>query len=262
MKEMKLTAGILSLTLYLVISVCSEARGWVRLTEGLEYRGGLFSAGKEGEAFEYDAVRVDLRVLEIRVIDARDCCHGPATVLQMARKTNALAVINGGFFDEHQKPLGLVIANYKQRNPLRRVTWWGVFFLEQATPKIALTKRYKPKEDVGQALQCGPRLLVAGHVPKKLKPQVVRRSAVALDGSGRVVLLCTRSSRVSAGLLGRFLGLDESKGGLGCRDALNLDGGPSSQLFLEAGPREVHIEGGSPVLNGIGVFGGEEQQER
>ncbi len=69
-----------------------------------------------------------------------------------------------------------------------------------------------------------------------------RRTGVGVDRSGRVVLAVSDGE----------LSLDEwakiwaSPSGLNCSDALNMDGGPSTQLAAK-GAGELNIEGGWPV---------------
>ena len=78
----------------------------------------------------------------------------------------------------------------------------------------------------GTGVQGIPRLLVGGKVPQ-LKPQIAERTAVCADG--HVVVLVV-SSKAEATAFARFLADPPDKGGLGCWDALNLDGArqPSS----------------------------------
>ena len=78
----------------------------------------------------------------------------------------------------------------------------------------------------GTGVQGIPRLLVGGKVPQ-LKPQIAERTAVC--AAGHVVVLVV-STRAEATAFARFLADPPDKGGLGCWDALNLDGArqPSS----------------------------------
>ena len=64
-----------------------------------------------------------------------------------------------------------------------------------------------------------------------------RRTVVGLDAKGRLVVLVseTETRGISWCELQEFLVLPESKGGLGIRDAMNLDGGSSSQLWVRGG---------------------------
>jgi hypothetical protein len=56
---------------------------------------------------------------------------------------------------------------------------------------------------------------------------------------------------VEASDLARFLAAAVAGGGLGCTDALNLDGGPSTQLSARAGEFSLDVGGGWPVPNAV-----------
>jgi uncharacterized protein YigE (DUF2233 family) len=73
-----------------------------------------------------------------------------------------------------------------------------------------------------------PRLVVGGKVPG-LKPQVAERTAVCAAGN-RIFIVVASKAETTA--FARFLAESSEKAGLGCSDALNLDGGPSTQLVV------------------------------
>ncbi len=90
------------------------------------------------------------------------------------------------------------------------------------------------------------RLLVDGsEVP--LKKQSARRTALCVLGDGRLKAAVVDQS-VVAGRLASFLREQ------GCVDALNLDGGGSTQLYLKSASAEVDVPGGDPVPVALGVF--------
>ena len=64
--------------------------------------------------------------------------------------------------------------------------------------------------------------------------RATRRTVVGLDVQGRLVVLVSENETrgISWCELQEYLVLPESKGGLGIRDAMNLDGGSSSQLWV------------------------------
>ena len=102
-------------------------------------------------------------------------------------------------------------------------------------------------------MQCGPRLVVKGEVTR-LKKQYARRSCVGLDGVGRILLVATDGSTMDATYLARVLAAPEEKSGLGCRDAMNLDGGGSTQLYVGYRGFRLDLRGAWPVPDGLGVF--------
>jgi uncharacterized protein YigE (DUF2233 family) len=99
-----------------------------------------------------------------------------------------------------------------------------------------------------------PRLVVEGKIPQ-LKPQLAERTAVCAGG-GVVVLVV--STRAEATALARFLADAPDKGGLGCRDALNLDGGQSTQLVVKLPTLALSLPGGWSVPNALVVTPGRE----
>ena len=85
-----------------------------------------------------------------------------------------------------------------------------------------------------------PRLLVGGKV-QQLKPQVAERTAVCAEGN---VVVLVVSTKTEATIFARFLADPPDKGGLGCWDALNLDGGPSTQLVVTLPALALSLPGG------------------
>jgi uncharacterized protein YigE (DUF2233 family) len=91
-----------------------------------------------------------------------------------------------------------------------------------------------------EAIQCGPRLVIDGYIPD-FYPEISARSGIGIDPSGRIVLAVTEQGELT---LRQFaLALKA----FGCVDALNLDGGPSTQLFLKAGKTLLDVPGGYGV---------------
>ncbi|MDF1563780.1 MAG: phosphodiester glycosidase family protein [Deltaproteobacteria bacterium] len=201
---------------------------------------------------EVQAVRVDLGGADVRVIDARRPGRERATVDRLREETEgAVAVVNGGFFDPSGKPLGLVLADGRERNRLRNVDW-GVFWVAGTTAGVVHTDQWATAKPPGvrEALQSGPRLVVAGKA-LKLKKQTARRTVACVPKPRQVVLLTTEA--IDAAILAEWLAREPEQGGLGCWHALNLDGGPSTQLSLKAGEHSVEVEGGWGVPNGLAV---------
>lgn len=246
-----LVGGVLVLSLVvfaLVLEAAAPAReGWREVAPGVAHRALSLPGGAAGEAF-----RVDLRRAEIRVVDARTL-GGRATARELRERTpGAVLAVNGGFFDETGEPMGLVLSDGQEKNTLRR-TDWGVLWVAGDHAGIVHTRTWRdaPRSDARHALQSGPRLVVGGR-PVKLKAQVARRTAVCLRSPSDLVLVVTEA--VGLRPLAEFLARKPAAGGLGCLDALNLDGGPSTQLSLEAGPRRMDISGGWGVPNGLVVL--------
>lgn len=229
---------------------------WRELAQGFEQRP-LFPSKILGRPHPPDqavlqVLRLDPRRYQVALVDVRQHGLKSATVKEMARLSGAIAVINGGFFLEDYRPLGLLISQGQVLNPLRRAEW-GIFLVRYGLPDIIHTSQYRGQGGISEALQVGPRLVVEGQVTR-LKRQVARRSALGIDRSGRLILLTSDSHQLYAEDLAWIMAQPEEAGGLNCWQALNLDGGPSSQLYVNYGGLQLDIAGGWPVPNGLAIF--------
>jgi uncharacterized protein YigE (DUF2233 family) len=225
---------------------------WNKADEGFEVRSFQIQGQSFQTAFKIYAIRVALNKFSLRVIDNRDLGVTYLDVKTMAQKTQALAMINGGFFQPGYKPLGLLIVDGRETNPVRKADW-GIFLIQDSQPKIIHTTEFSPDKNISQALQVGPRLVVGGR-ELTMKKQIARRSAVGVTHKNQVILVNTDDTDAYAQDLARVFWLTEEEGGLGCRDAMSLDGGPSAQLYVEYKSVKIDIPGGWGVPNGLGIF--------
>ncbi len=162
------------------------------------------------------------------------------------KNRGAIAAINGGYFDENSKSIGLRVSDGKRTSEFYPKANWGVFTIRDGKAAITHTRDYKGSPTTQQALQCGPRLVVSGKVTD-LKPQSARRSGIGIAANGDVIIA------VSDGALSfdDWAKLWADKSGLNCRDALNLDGGPSTQLSVVSAKNPVDVRGGWPVPDAV-----------
>ena len=198
---------------------------------------------------EIHAFRVDPRILRFRVVSATSGKRD--TVRSITRQEGLILGVNASYFDEKERPLGLLIDKGKKIQKLRNVDW-GVFQVTKAgAPTIVHARDYVVRPDTDAAVQAGPRLVVDGKV-LKLKPQIARRTAVCVDRSERVVLVVTEGGLFLRDIA-ELMAKDVGSGGLGCKNALNLDGGPSTQAAFTLGTDSWDLYGGSsvPVVLGI-----------
>jgi hypothetical protein len=228
------------------------SESWKKVEEGFEVRSMHFQGQPFQTSFKIRALRIGLDRFSVRVLDNRAFGATRMDAKTMALKAQALATINGGFFMPGYTPLGLLIVDGRETNPLRKADW-GVFMIQGNQAKIIHTKEFLPDRNISQALQVGPRLVVDGR-ELTLKPQVARRSAVGVTYNNRVILVNTDDTDSYAQDLARVFRLSDDEGGLGCRDAMALDGGPSAQMYVEFKWMKIDIPGGWGVPNGLGVF--------
>ena len=215
-----------------------EGPAWTTLQPGVEH---LHLDAADGDA---DAFRFDLRAYRVAVVvPGRDHRQTAAALRQ---QHGALLAVNGGFFDIDARPLGLRISNRRTLIPLRPRVDWGVLVVRGDSAAIVHSREYVADDRTTDALQVGPRLLVGGQ-PLPLKPQRARRTAVALDRSGRFLTVIATRERVEAVALAQTLKR------LGFETAMMFDGGPSTQLSAAFAGRSFEIGGGYPVPDGLVV---------
>jgi uncharacterized protein YigE (DUF2233 family) len=198
----------------------------------------------------------------IAVIRATDFGMTRASARTLCQKARALACINASFFDESGKPLGLVVTRGMTLQNIHRggKTLTGIFQISRQAPSILNRADFLP-ESVVEAIQAGPRLLSNGEKIPGLKEDTTptRRTGVCIDSAQRVVfyLLDTGFLGISLNALRDILLSDSVQ----CRDALNLDGGGSAQLFIDnqiaknsALNAPILIEGTDDVPLVLGLF--------
>ncbi len=190
--------------------------------------------------FDLDHFRADVFVGEGKPPRAQ-------TAANLRGALKAVAVVNGGFFDENRAPLGLRITAGKTRIGLRPRVDWGVLVIGDRDARIVHSRDFRPDPDIRAAIQVGPRLIVDG-VALKLKPQSARRTAVALDKAGRRLTLVVVDRAIQADVLAARLAA------AGFDSALMLDGGPSTQLSLKLGAADIDAPGLYPVPDLLAIF--------
>jgi uncharacterized protein YigE (DUF2233 family) len=232
---------------------------------GLEFRpiagDGLGYLALPRQGTLYHLVRVDLARHPIRVVDARREGRRAATVDQLGREAEALVAVNGTFFDENYRPLGLVASGGRELNPLRIVSWWAALVVRERgarSAEILTTAQLEalPAEDragFAAAVQSGPRT-VAGGQPLKLKEQTAARTAVCILDPTHLLLIATDGSAVESNEFAAFMAAAPSQGGLDCDAGLMFDGGPSTQLWIHAPDFELNLRGGWGVPNALVVL--------
>jgi uncharacterized protein YigE (DUF2233 family) len=228
------------------------AYNWILLNDGIVYAKYSFPSGGEGSttlhAFQIDPAKARLDV----VIADKKQAQG-SSVRDMAAKNKAALVINGGFFTEEHKSIGLLIKSGKVVNPIHRTSWWSIFGIKNGTPFISTPRDFFPAPDISMAVQAGPRLVVDGTYPK-LKEGLAARSAVGITRDGKVLIVVTEGMPVTMREIARRMGKSRFEGGLECVNAMALDGGSSVQLYSKIGKFELDISGISLIPNGLAVF--------
>jgi exopolysaccharide biosynthesis protein len=212
--------------------------GWIAAAPGAEVRRLRADLGG-GVTAQVSVVRLDPARVRFQVGYAPDTPH---TLTTWANSVGAIAVINGGFFDAQNHTVSLLVTggqavgeSYSGRGGMFSVTPDGAVNLRglAATP-------YDPSEPLAEALQGWPLLVQPGGVAAYgfEDSDRSRRSALAIDRAGRVLLIASPSATFtlasfSAWLAGSDLEIDA---------AVNLDGGSSTGLLLAGAEASERVE--------------------
>ena len=200
---------------------------------------------EDAEAFSGHALNVDLDVADLRLVPA----GGPSsrrTVAEIVAPYPVVVAINASFFDNEGRAMGLavdgrqVMAGGKRRS-------WGALVIDDRNARIVLGGEIKDDHAHRLVVQGIPRLVVGGEV-QPLKPQLAERTAVCAKSHVVVFVVSTKTETTP---FARFLAASPDQGGLGCRDALNLDGGPSTQLVVKLPALALSLAGGWGVPNAL-----------
>jgi uncharacterized protein YigE (DUF2233 family) len=184
-------------------------------------------------------VAFDSAVASLRVIDQPS---PPREDLATAIKlTNAVAGVNGGYFDSADAPLGLLVSDGRVLSPLRKAKLLtGLLFTKEDRIDIVRANRFSLKEKPEAAVQCGPLLIDHGQPVAGLNDsRTARRSFAAVNGKGRVALGI--SSSVSLAQLSQILCLTNTAGPFKIARALNLDGGSSTAFWFASSHGTVSL---------------------
>jgi hypothetical protein len=220
--------------LLLVVPVAAAAEPLVprQLAPGVQY------AKIVGDGFTGHWFRVELDRVDVRVIGKGD----RRVVREQVTSLPRVIATNASFFDDADRAMGLVAGAG------RAITKWSALAIDHGQARVVGPESLT-KERRNIVVQGTPRLLVGGRI-EHLKEQVARRTAVCVDGK-KLTLVVTTAVEFNA--FARFLAAAPEAGGAGCTDALNLDGGPSTQLVARIGDLTLD-EGGQPVPNALALI--------
>lgn len=202
---------------------------WRAVKPGLDV---MLTRGRSNGRNELLALtRVDPAQLRIRV---RYSPENPRSVRDWFEATRADAVINAGYFLDTRATASLLVSD-GQTHGVTYKGFGGMFTLRGAQPAIQWlkTKPFQANPAIEQGIQSTPMLLQGGRAVSGISDngERNRRSFVAVDRQGRVILGVCQTASWSLTDLAAFLARAPH---IGAVDALNLDGGASSGLWVRA----------------------------
>lgn len=170
--------------------------------------------------------------------------------------------INGGFYDTKLQPMGLVVSGGKVQNEYSKQGGSGI--VESRDKAISVVHRSKYQKGADEALQSIDRIVSKGKslVRQRSEAPPAARSVVAVGEEYLWLIVVVAHSSIhsdegtiqlrstSRGLplwaTARYL-IETTD----VVDALNLDGGVSTQLIARVGEERLEIRGVSGTINGI-----------
>ena len=157
------------------------------------------------------------------------------SVADAAGSTDAVAGVNGGYFQADGTPVGLLISDDRTIHKLDTVKLLsGVFYVRDGKPGLIRSSRFARIKNVTQAIQCGPFLLEDGRAVTGLNNQrSAPRTFVFTAGNSVWGLGICRS--VTLAEMGQILAVPDLLGRASVVSALNLDGGSSTQFWARSG---------------------------
>lgn len=210
---------------------CAKTK-WHTLKPGLDYA--RLVVQQDGRTGYVHAFKIDLKHYQLKLELATRLQINRPGLRRLTLLHNALLAVNGGFYTPDQKPLGLRISSGKAISSFKKVSWWSVFAVKNNKAYIESSRAYRPSKAISFAIQAGPRLIVNGRV-SKLKPGRDERTALGIDTSGNVLVVVTDHLFLATTRLAQMMRRSSRQNGLGCVNALNLDGGSSTQVYARVG---------------------------
>jgi exopolysaccharide biosynthesis protein len=229
-------ASLLRFALFLFLASAARADWTVTSSEaersavaGVEHRRVVITESETDEEARLNLALFSTKSATLRVIDNPT---GADDLAAVARRTRAVAGVNGGYFDPQDLPLGLLISDGKLIAPLRKARLLsGVVIASKGRIELLRYAEYSAKKNATAALQCGPFLVDGGQrVPGLNDVRSARRTFILTGGGDRAAIgLC---SGVTLAAMGEILATPGVVPDLKVQRALNLDGGSSSAFWF------------------------------
>ena len=186
----------------------------------------------------------------LRVID--DANARPSLAETMQRE-NAIAGVNGGYFEADHTPLGLLITDSRMVAPLRKAKLLsGVVSASKGRLQVQRVAEFSLNTKPANARQTGPFLVDRGAaVPGLNATRAARRTFVATAGPETAAI--GYSSHLTLAQIGSVLATRGVIPEVKLQRALNLDGGSSSAFWFAGSGEPFSISEQKTVRDFIGI---------
>lgn len=211
---------------------------WYQGTRGVEVRYENWKSPADNED-TVTIVRFDPRYVNLSV------AYQPSQPLLLSKwmqQEHATAIINGGYFDDQDDATALVVSNGQSFGT--SYNGFGGMLSVDGQGRTSLRslheEPYDPNnEQLQQATQSSPMLVLNGKATQfDANAASSRRSIVAMDKQGRLLFIVSPGEAFSLNELADLLATSD----LSIDRALNLDGGASTGLYVNAGSQRVAID--------------------
>ena len=195
---------------------------------------------------EIHVVFFDIRKCDLRVIDH----PGMSGDLEGAMLENkCLAGVNGNYFHPDRTSLGLVISDGSEVHALERAKLLsGILTTGPGHFSLLRVAEFTPGKSITQALQAGPFFIDKGAAVSGLEAsRRAERTVVLSDGKYLGALLICRSATLAE--TAAILATPGIIGEMHITRALNLDGGSSTGMWVDALPKPLYLPELSSVRN-------------
>jgi hypothetical protein len=220
-------------------------------TAGVVHRRVILENAADGGHVTFELAIFSAKSCALRIIDNPE----GERLASMMKREKYVCGVNGGYFDEQFKPIGLRIVNSQMLTPLKRARLiTGVLLASSRGVQIVRAREFSQHQKIVAAIQCGP-FLVDGsrRVPGLNALQRARRTFAATGPNGRALLgFC---SEISLADLAMVLSTTPIAGDSKIERALNFDGGSSSAFwFARENGSVFSIPEQKPVRDFVGVL--------
>lgn len=213
---------------------------WTQAAPGVQVRSETWQSPSNHQLSDtVSIVRFDLHNVTLSVAYQP---NQPLSMQQWMQKEQAVALMNGGYFDSNDNATALVISN-GQRFGTSYSGFGGMLYVDgqgNIHLRSLSAQPYDPSEGITQATQCAPMLMVNGQRPPfdDSSDKASPRSVAAIDKQGHLLLIASPDMDFTLADMATLL----SHSDLNLVNALNLDGGSSTGLFVNAGSQSINID--------------------
>lgn len=244
MRRMIYSRLIDSFTIIILVFFINHANAaiptkWENLAPGLDYTHINMTSILSKAAIH--AFRVDLSYYQLKSLQTQDQNKVLNGLQELVIANHASLGINGGFFNAEFKSMGLRINNNRIINSLQNTRWWGIFFTRGSKAFIVSQREFTHNQSINFAIQSGPRLIINGKIPS-LKHDIANRTALGITADNKVIILATEHYPLAMDELAVIMRQPENEGGLNCVNAINLDGGSSTQMYARVNQFSLSIK--------------------